>query len=78
MKLPHRLKPEIEKTICKEFGITETQLADAEADLLLVPTKTEKEGFVFDGAFLMMIPVRGHLEQVVVTRDELVEEEGDK
>lgn len=77
MKLPHRLKPEIEKTICKEFGISETQLADAEADLLLIPTETDK-GFVFDGAFLMMIPVRGHLEQVVVTRDALVDEEDDK
>lgn len=77
MKLPHRLKPEIEKTICKEFGISETQLADAEADLLLIPTETDK-GCVFDAAYLMMIPVRGHLEQVVVTSDAIVDEEDDK
>lgn len=78
MKLPRPLKPEIAETICKQLGISEAQLAGAEADILLVPTKTEKEGFVFDGAFLMMIPVRGHIEQVVVTRNELVDEEGDK
>ena len=78
MKLPRPLKPNVADTICKQFGISEAQLAGAEADILLVPTKTEKEGFVFDGAFLMMIPVRGHLEQVVVTCDALVDEEDDK
>lgn len=78
MKLPRPLKPNVAETLCKQFGISEAHLSEAEADILLVPTKTEKEGFVFDGAFLMMIPVRGHLEQVVVTRDELVEEEDDK
>lgn len=77
MKIPRQLKPEVAKTICKEFGITETQLADAEADLLLIPTETDK-GCVFDAAYLMMIPVRGHLEQVVVTSDALVDEEDDK
>lgn len=78
MKLPRPLKPEIAEAICKQFGISEAQLSEVEADILLVPTETEKEGFVFDGAFLMMIPVRGHLEQVVVTSDALVDEEDDK
>lgn len=78
MKITHQLKPEVAKTICDHFGISEAQLSEVEADILLVLTETEKEGFVFDGAFLMMIPVRGHLEQVLVTRDELVEEEGGK
>ena len=78
MKLPRPLKPEIAEAICKQFGISEAQLSEVEADILLVPTEREKEGFVFDGAFLMMIPVRGHLEQVVVTSDALVDEEDDK
>lgn len=77
MKLPRPLKPEVAKKICDHFGISEAQLADAETDIILFPKETEK-GSVFDGAFLMMIPVRGHLEQVLVTRDDLVDEEGGK
>ena len=77
MKLPRPLKPTVAETICKRLGISRAQLADAETNIILIPKETKK-GSVFDGAYLMMISVRGHLEQVLVTRDELVEEEGGK
>lgn len=77
MKLPRPLKPEIAETICKEFGINRAKLEEAQTNILLVPKQTD-EGFVFDGAYLLMVPVRGHLEQVAVTRDDLVDEEDDK
>lgn len=77
MKLPRQLKPEIAKRICDHFGISEAQLEAAQANILLVP-KQKEEGCVFDGAYLLMVPVRGHLEQVAVTRDDLVNEKDDK
>lgn len=77
MKLPSQLKPNVAKTICDQLGITQAQLEEAQANILLVPQETE-EGYVFDAAYLLMVPVRGHIEQVVVTRDDLVEEEDGK
>ena len=77
MKLPRPLKPNVAETICKRLGISRAQLDEAQTNIILFPKETEK-GSVFDGAFLMMIPVRGHLEQVVVTCDALVDEEDDK
>lgn len=66
---------EVAKTIYDRFGLSEAQLKEAQANILLIPKET-KEGFVFDSAYLLMVPVRGHLEQVVVTSDELEEEDG--
>lgn len=77
MKLPRPLKPKVAETICKRLGISRAQLDEAQTNIILFPKETEGRS-VFDGAYLMMIPVRGHLEQVLVTRNELVDEEVEK
>lgn len=76
--MKYRLKPEIAKRVCEYFGVAEAQLKAAQVDFLLVPKQSEEEGFVFESAYLLMLPVRGHLEQVAFTRDEIDVEEDDK
>ena len=78
MKLPRPLKPKVAEAIRKQLGISEAHLEAATSEIILVPKVSEKEGFVVNGAFLLLIPVRGHLEQMMVTRDDLVDEEGGK